>query len=124
MGLIRGQPRQPWHSAGLSTSSSSQPSTPGVAGPGPQTTLRRSMSARETTFRRDSPYVAGGAGAPYHVPRMTRPISGKPLVSSTFVPSPARVPCAPVPACERLLRLRLPACPRRQRARRPRADAT
>ncbi|KAI0635619.1 fungal-specific transcription factor domain-containing protein [Trametes polyzona] len=36
MGLIRGQPRQPWH-GGL-PSSSSQPSTPGVAGPGPQTT--------------------------------------------------------------------------------------
>ncbi|KAI9061087.1 hypothetical protein FKP32DRAFT_1667804 [Trametes sanguinea] len=31
MGLIRGQPRQPWHL------SASQPSTPGVAGPGPQT---------------------------------------------------------------------------------------
>ncbi|KAI1797033.1 fungal-specific transcription factor domain-containing protein [Ganoderma leucocontextum] len=73
MGLIRGQPRQPWHSAGLSTSS--QPSPPGVAGPGPQTTLRGSMSERETTFRRDPPYVARGASAPYHVPRMTRPIS-------------------------------------------------
>ncbi len=89
MGLIRGQPRQPWHSAGLSTAS--QPSTPGVAGPGPQTTLRRSMSARETAFRRDLPYAAGGAGAPYHVPRMTGPISGKPLV----IPSPA--PCPPLP---------------------------
>ncbi|EJF64783.1 hypothetical protein DICSQDRAFT_159813 [Dichomitus squalens LYAD-421 SS1] len=72
MGLIRGQPRQPWHSAGLSASS--QPATPGVAGPGPQTTLRRTMSARETTFRRDS-YIGTGGSAPYHIPGMSRPIS-------------------------------------------------
>ena len=42
MGLIRGQPRQPWHG----TMPMSQPSTPGLGGPGPQTSLRRSMSAR------------------------------------------------------------------------------
>ncbi|KAH9902741.1 fungal-specific transcription factor domain-containing protein [Cubamyces lactineus] len=42
MGLIRGQPRQPWHAGSLSTS---QPPTPGIAGPGPRTTLRRSASA-------------------------------------------------------------------------------
>ncbi|RPD75011.1 hypothetical protein L226DRAFT_487030 [Lentinus tigrinus ALCF2SS1-7] len=67
MGLIRGQPRQPWHSTGLA---SSQPSTPGVAGPGPQTTLRRSMSARETYHRRDT-YMAG---APYHLPGLANSI--------------------------------------------------
>ncbi|KAH9856610.1 fungal-specific transcription factor domain-containing protein [Lenzites betulinus] len=55
MGLIRGQPRQPWH-AGLT----SQPPTPGVAGPGPHT-VRRSASARE--YRREAAYVRG---SPYH----------------------------------------------------------
>ncbi|KAI0749730.1 fungal-specific transcription factor domain-containing protein [Daedaleopsis nitida] len=73
MGLIRGQPRQPWHSTGLA---SSQPSTPGVAGPGPQTTLRRSMSAREPYHhhhhhRRDAGYMPG---APYHVPGLANSI--------------------------------------------------
>ncbi|RDX57055.1 hypothetical protein OH76DRAFT_1394812 [Lentinus brumalis] len=67
MGLIRGQPRQPWHSTGLA----SQPSTPGVAGPGPQTSLRRSMSARETYHRRDSGYIPG---APYHLPGLANSI--------------------------------------------------
>ncbi len=70
MGLIRGQPRQPWHSTGLA----SQPSTPGVAGPGPQTSLRRSMSARETYHRRDSGYIPG---APYHLPGLANSIPGK-----------------------------------------------
>ncbi|KAI0649400.1 fungal-specific transcription factor domain-containing protein [Trametes meyenii] len=67
MGLIRGQPRQPWHATGLAAS---QPSTPGVAGPGPQT-LRRSMSARE--YRRESGVVRG---APYHLPGMPGASSG------------------------------------------------
>ncbi|KAI0822511.1 fungal-specific transcription factor domain-containing protein [Trametes gibbosa] len=55
MGLIRGQPRQPWH-AGLT----SQPPTPGIAGPGPHS-LRRSSSARE--YRREAAYLRG---SPYH----------------------------------------------------------
>ncbi|KAI0671467.1 hypothetical protein C8Q78DRAFT_774400 [Trametes maxima] len=67
MGLIRGQPRQPWHATGLAAS---QPSTPGVAGPGPQT-LRRSMSARE--YRRESGVVRG---APYHLPGLSGASSG------------------------------------------------
>ena len=67
MGLIRGQPRQPWHSTGLA---SSQPPTPGVAGPGPQTTLRRSMSARET-YRRETGYM------PYQLPGLANSIPGK-----------------------------------------------
>lgn len=58
MGLIRGQPRQPWHSTGLTNP---QVPTPGVAGPGPQTSLRRSMSARETYRREAAPYMTNGS---------------------------------------------------------------
>lgn len=87
MGLIRGQPRQPWHSTGLA---SSQPPTPGVAGPGPQTTLRRSMSARETYHRRDPIYLAS---APYHVPGgMHNSIQGKPPTVVISSPYPPRCP--------------------------------
>ncbi|OSC98256.1 hypothetical protein PYCCODRAFT_1439438 [Trametes coccinea BRFM310] len=67
MGLIRGQPRQPWHL------SASQPSTPGVAGPGPQTSLRRSASARDSYHRREGGYMRG---APYHLPGLPGPVSG------------------------------------------------
>lgn len=70
MGLIRGQPRQPWHAGSLSTS---QPPTPGIAGPGPRTTLRRSASAREG-YHRESGYMRG---APYHLPGLPGPASGK-----------------------------------------------
>ena len=88
MGLIRGQPRQPWHSTGLA---SSQPPTPGVAGPGPQTSLRRSMSARETYHRRE--YMAG---APYHLPALANSIPGK--SPANFVPDCMRgVPAFPLP---------------------------
>ncbi|KAI0326960.1 hypothetical protein GY45DRAFT_1309636 [Cubamyces sp. BRFM 1775] len=69
MGLIRGQPRQPWHAGNLSTS---QPPTPGLAGPGPRTTLRRSASAREA-YHRESGYMRG---APYHLPGLPGPASG------------------------------------------------
>ncbi len=69
MGLIRGQPRQPWHT-GLA--SASQPPTPGVAGPGPTTSMRRSMSARE--YRREAGYMRG---APYHLSGLPGPASGK-----------------------------------------------
>ncbi|KAJ8494774.1 hypothetical protein ONZ51_g2118 [Trametes cubensis] len=71
MGLIRGQPRQPWHAGSLSTS---QPPTPGIAGPGPRTTLRRSASAREAAYHRESGYMRG---APYHLPGLPGPASGK-----------------------------------------------
>ncbi|KAI0368789.1 hypothetical protein BV20DRAFT_947406 [Pilatotrama ljubarskyi] len=65
MGLIRGQPRQPWHL------SASQPPTPGVAGPGPQT-LRRSLSSRET-YRREAAFMRGQA--PYHLPGLPGTVS-------------------------------------------------
>ncbi|KAL1940291.1 hypothetical protein VTO73DRAFT_9243 [Trametes versicolor] len=69
MGLIRGQPRQPWHT-GLA--SASQPPTPGVAGPGPTTSsMRRSMSARE--YRREAGYMRG---APYHLSGLPGAASG------------------------------------------------
>ncbi|CDO71850.1 hypothetical protein BN946_scf184939.g74, partial [Trametes cinnabarina] len=67
MGLIRGQPRQPWHL------SASQPPTPGVAGPGPQTSLRRSASARDSYHRREGGYMRG---VPYHLPGLPGPVSG------------------------------------------------
>ncbi|KAH9945025.1 fungal-specific transcription factor domain-containing protein [Epithele typhae] len=67
MGLIRGQPRQPWH-AGLA----SQPPTPGVAGPGPSTQLRRSVSAREPPYRRSAAH--GAPRTPYHQLGMPGPL--------------------------------------------------
>ena len=72
MGLIRGQPRQPWHG----TMPMSQPSTPGLGGPGPQTSLRRSMSAREAYRRSSSGYAVMGTTASYQL-GVSGPISGK-----------------------------------------------
>ncbi|KAI0768038.1 fungal-specific transcription factor domain-containing protein [Trametes elegans] len=89
MGLIRGQPRQLWH--GLP--SSSQPSTPGVAGPGPHTTLRRAHSDRQPQRREP-----GYRRAPYHLPTLPGgAASGKspthPSVRA-FACVLVRVPCA------------------------------
>ena len=78
MGLIRGQPRQPWHGTATHIPSS-QPGTPGVGGPGPQTALRRTMSAREPYRRGSSGY--GVAASPYHRHHqlaVAGSISGKP----------------------------------------------
>ncbi|KAI8980064.1 fungal-specific transcription factor domain-containing protein [Trametes punicea] len=83
MGLIRGQPRQPWHTNGAA---GSQPPTPGIAGPGPQTSLRRSASAREA-HRRDSGYMRG---APYHHPGLPGPVSVVPMLG--FLPTPNGAP--------------------------------
>ncbi|KAI0701883.1 fungal-specific transcription factor domain-containing protein [Cerioporus squamosus] len=72
MGLIRGQPRQPWHSTGLA---SSQPPTPGVAGPGPQTRrqLCRNLSVL-TELLADSDWshnISAASSSRHQVPPMT-----------------------------------------------------
>ena len=80
MGLIRGQPRQPWHGAGLPAS---QPPTPGVAGPGPQTSLRRTVSAREP-YRRGSSGYAVAASPYHHQVALANSVSGKRRTSDLF----------------------------------------